>query len=362
MSAPADIELAGGPRWLTSDIPTATSSNTKNTDARTERNVISVDRVMATTIENNDNSNSNNAQNMGSAADAASRKTWKQYFQEGFQRDYRLLLVTLVIIICINIPKVKWGLYPFTIYSTWIHEFCHGMAAIIAGGGISKLEIFPDSSGLAYTYLPNSNGRAFVASAGYQGTALVGFLLLIFRRTKRGPRSGTMIIACTMILSCILWVRNTFGLVFILSMGLVFAGLALMLPSTHIRNLYTILAVTCSLNAIASIHDLFGSNYTVNGQQTETDAHTMADIKGGSYLMWAGLWLSLACVLTMMGIVLAIPGPDEVADFTCCGICQDFGLFKLCNYPGQRWARRIRGGGTNNNGGEGNSTDYNEGL
>jgi len=188
------------------------------------------------------------------------------------------------------------------------------MAAIIAGGGISKLEIFPDSSGLAYTYLPNSNGRAFVASAGYQGTALVGFLLLIFRRTKRGPRSGTMIIACTMILSCILWVRNTFGLVFILSMGLVFAGLALMLPSTHIRNLYTILAVTCSLNAIASIHDLFGSNYTVNGQQTETDAHTMADIKGGSYLMWAGLWLSLACVLTMMGIVLAIPGPDEVAD------------------------------------------------
>ncbi|VEU41953.1 unnamed protein product [Pseudo-nitzschia multistriata] len=353
MTTPADIELASDPAWLkeeTTPTPTTTTTNVTNTSDWVETN------AAATTAVNN---GSNNGQNTGSAADAAAQKTWNQYFRETFKRDGRLLLITLGIIICMNIPIVKWALYPFTIFSTWIHEFCHGMAAIIAGGSISKLQIFPDTSGLAYTSV-NPNRRGFVSSAGYQGTAFIGFLLLIFRRTKRGPRTGTMIIACTMILTCILWIRNVFGVIFILAMGIAFAVLAWMLPSDHIRNLYIILAVTCSLNAITSVHNLFGSNNVVNGQSTSTDAHTMAEIKGGSYLLWAVLWLFLAIILTLMGIIFAIPGPDEVADFTCCGVCQDLGCFTLCNYPGQRCLSRIRARGNNDND-EGNTSNTNGG-
>lgn len=372
MSNPADIEVAGVPAWMVEES-TNSNSNQSNIDASNanEMNFVTAIRVQevpattatttttTTTATDASVDNTNTTANTGSAADAASKKTWNQYFRESFQRDGRLLLITLGILICMNIPIIKWGLYPFTIFSTWIHELCHGLAAVMVGGKINKILIFPDTSGLAYTVLPNSNRRGFVSSAGYQGTAVIGFLLLIFRRTKRGPRSGTMAIACMMLLSCILWIRNWFGFIFIFCMGLVLVGLAWKLPSTHIRNLYMVLAVTCSLNAITSVHDLFGSNYVVNGQSTSTDAHTMAELKGGSYLVWAILWLFLACILTLAGIVFAIPGPDEVADFTCCGVCQDFGLFKLCNYPGQRWTRRITGGGgegsgvnnNNNNGG-----------
>jgi hypothetical protein len=124
-------------------------------------------------------------------------------------------------------------------------------------------------------------------------------------------------------------------------------GGAWKLPSTYIKNVYIILAVTCSLNAITSVHDLFGSNYMVNGTvSTSTDAHTMSDVVGGSYILWAVLWLFLAIICTLIGILFAIPGPDEVADFTCCGICQDYGCFKLCNYPGQRCTKRMFGGGS----------------
>jgi len=274
--------------------------------------------------------NSNNAK-------LASNKTWNEYFREMFQKDGRLLIITISILICMNIPIIKWILYPFTIFSTWIHELCHGLSAIIMGGSISKIMIYPDTSGLAYTSI-NPNRRGFVASAGYQGTAVIGCILLLFRRTKRGPRTGTMIIALLMVISSCAWIRNVFGFAFILCFGLILIGIAWKLPSRYMRDVYIVLAVTCALNAITSIHDLFGSNYQINGNTDSpctTDAHTMSDVVGGSYLFWAFLWLFLAIILTVVGFIFAIPGPDEVADFKCCGMCQDTGCFKLCNYPGQ---------------------------
>lgn len=297
-----------------------------------------------TTSNNSNNGNDNN--NNGaptSAAEAAAQKTWGQYFKESFKRDGRLLLITVGILIVMNIPVIKWALYPFEIFCTWIHELCHGLAALMLGGTIVKLEIFPDTSGLAtYSNLRNWDYRWFVSSAGYQGTAVTGFFLLIFRRTKRGPRTGTMAIAGAMLLSACLWVRNVFGFCFVFGIGILLAVLAYFLPSSHIRSLYVCLAATTALNAITSIHDLFAYTMYINGEAAQTDAHTMAELVGGSSITWAVFWFCLAILLTLLGIVFAIPGPDEVADFACCGVCQDCGLFTPCNYPGQRFLERYR--------------------
>jgi len=295
--------------------------------------------ITTTNLSINNNNNTPSTEN----ADIASKKTWKKYCQEIFERDGRLLIITLIILICMNIPIVKWVLYPFTIFSTWIHEVCHGFAALIVGGSISKIMIYPDTSGLAYTSA-NPARRGFIASAGYQGTAVIGCLLLLFRRTKRGPRTGTMIVAVMMVLSCCLWIRNLFGFVFIFCSGLLLIGVSLKLPSNYMRDVYVVLAVTCSLNAITSVHDLFGNTNVVNGDASQSsDAHTMSEVVGGSYILWALLWLLLALLLTLIGFVFAVPGPDEVADFSCCGVCQDYGCFRVCNYPGQRYTERIFG-------------------
>jgi hypothetical protein len=379
MSNPTDIEVAGVPAWMSNEQIAAPSSLNNNNNNNNNNNG---DVLPDWSIDNNNNNsnydgpvaigvpvlvhqeistnappttntttttttaintNANTSTGTSTNAEIASQKTWNEYFRESFTRDGRLLIITLLIIICMNIPIIKWILYPFTIFSTWIHELCHGLAAIFTGGSISKIMIYPDTSGLAYTSA-NPNRRGFIASAGYQGTAIIGCLLLLFRRTKRGPRTGTMIIALMMIVSACLWIRNIFGFIFIFIFGIILVGSAWKLPSTYIKNLYIILAVTCSLNAITSVNALFGSNTMVNGTISSTDAHTMSDVVGGSYILWAILWLFLAIICTLIGILFAIPGPDEVADFTCCGICQDYGCFKLCNYPGQRCTKRMFGG------------------
>ena len=60
---------------------------------------------------------------------------------------------------------------------------CHGIAAILVGGGIQKILVYPDTSGLAYTYTDGSNfKRGFVASGGYTGTAV----LVRYPQSKQG--------------------------------------------------------------------------------------------------------------------------------------------------------------------------------
>ena len=134
------------------------------------------------------------------------------------------------------------ALYPFKIFSTWIHELSHGVGAILVGGGIQKLLIYQDTSGLAYTYTSGSSfKRGFVASAGYTGTAFLGMILLLFRRTHRGPTAGVLTIGVTILLSCLMYVRNLFGLIFLPIMG---AGLILCawkLKAVHIEYLYSFL-------------------------------------------------------------------------------------------------------------------------
>jgi len=264
------------------------------------------------------------------SSEAHQHRRWS--WGEMIKRDGRLIIVTLAIIVLMNIPFIKYVLYPFSIFSTYVHEFCHGFSALLVGGRVQKILIFPDTSGLAYTALPTGNGRrAFVAASGYQGTAIVGCLLLVFRRTKRGPRTGTMTLATVMLLSTAIWLRNVFGFIIIALLGGILAVCAWKLPSARIRDVYTCVAVTTTLNAITNVVDLFGSNQYVNGEPSQTDAHTVADTIGGPSWIWALLWLSFAIVMAGVGLVFAIPGPDEAADFKCCGVCIDLGAFNICN-------------------------------
>jgi hypothetical protein len=130
---------------------------------------------------------------------------------------------------------------------------------IFIGGSIAWLNIYPDVSGLANTIIPSGAFQnSWVASAGYQGTAVLGGIMLMLRRTSSaGVRIGTCGIGLAMLASCILFVRNTFGLSMLILMGILLMIAGWKLPSFWVGELYTLLAVTTCLNAISSIRMLY---------------------------------------------------------------------------------------------------------
>lgn len=225
------------------------------------------------------------------------------------KRDKPLLVAIAAMLLLMNTPTVGMVLYPFKIFSTWIHELSHGTAAVLVGGGISKLLIYPDTSGLAWTYTNGSNfERGFVASAGYTGTAVLGMILLLFRRTHRGPTIGTIGIGVAIILSCLLFVRNLFGLVFLPIMAVVLIVCAWKLNAKYVGYLYSFLAATCSFNAVDNISELFGGVGYVNGEESENDAMAVAEHWGGTNIMWALIWFVFALGCSAIGLLFAFDG------------------------------------------------------
>ena len=228
------------------------------------------------------------------------KQPWLLFF---INRERYLFAAIFVLVCLMNFSTGRYVLYPFKIFSTWVHEMCHGMAAILSGGYCAKLEIFPDGSGLATTA---SQHRGFVASAGYAGTSVTGGLLLLFRRTTLGPTIGTIGLGFILILSVLLYVRNEWGMLALSVEGIVLLLCGWKLPAAFLDHLYSFLALTVSLNAIENIHDLYGSDQGyVNGELRNTDAHTVAEVRGGDYRLWATKWLCLSIAMTTVGIFLA---------------------------------------------------------
>lgn len=230
--------------------------------------------------------------------------------QRTIRRDKPLLCAIAAIVICLNIRYLQYVLYPFMIFSTWVHEMCHGLAAILTGGGVKELFVYKDGSGLAYTWTTGENWkRAFVASGGYVGTALLGGLLLLLRRTHRGPTIGLIFMAFCILLSVAMYVRNGFAIGILITMAVILLICAWKLKARLVAYLYSFLAATCSFNAFTSIKQLFapGQGY-VNGQPVYSDAHTVAEYAGGTYVMWATIWMIFAIVMSTIGLVFALDG------------------------------------------------------
>jgi hypothetical protein len=227
-------------------------------------------------------------------------QSWIEYF---LRRERYLLVSAVLLVVLMNISTGRYILYPFKIFSTWVHEMCHGLAAILGGGYIAKLRIYSNGSGSANTACKYPG---WVASAGYPGTSVTGCLLLLFRRTTLGPTIGTIGLGIAMILSVILYVGNAWGRIVLSLEGAVLILCGWQLPAAWLDHLYNFLALTVSLNALETIQDLFGSNQGyVNGEIVYTDAHTVAQKWGGDYRTWATIWLTMSIVLTAFGILFA---------------------------------------------------------
>ncbi|MCP4867872.1 MAG: M50 family metallopeptidase [Proteobacteria bacterium] len=221
------------------------------------------------------------------------------------EKERRLLIAIVVLLILANVPYGRLVLYPFSLFSTWVHEMSHGIAALLLGGEIEWIKVYPDTSGLARTRRPdNAFATAFVASAGYVGTAIVGALMLAARRIEKVGQMGTAAFGGLMLLSVLLWVRNPFGFAALLVIGGLLVAAGLKLKGETAAGLYAFLAAACSLNAFTNIKDLLGrGTMQVGGQVvTHSDANTVAEALLLPAWFWAGSWLVLAVVLTGVGL------------------------------------------------------------
>jgi hypothetical protein len=193
-------------------------------------------------------------------------------------------------------PSAEVLLYPFRLFTTWIHEVGHALATVVVGGQVTSITIQPDGSGLTHSLVPDSRVlRGVVASSGYLGAALVGCLLIAATRGTRRAHTLLAGIAALMLLTLVLWIRNPFGAVVVLAWAAAFLLLARRGLGRTARFLVGLLAIQVALNAVYDIRIL----YLVDGA---SDAATMARLFLLPAWLWATAWMLVA--VSMLGATL----------------------------------------------------------
>jgi hypothetical protein len=222
-----------------------------------------------------------------------------------------------VLVILIGCTIWLWStlaLYPIKLFVVLLHELSHGVAALLTGGEILSIEI-SELIGGSCQY--RGGNQLVVASAGYLGSLLWGgVILVIASRTKYSRELGTFI-ASVMIIATLLWIRNTFGVLFTVGSAILLFGLCRFLPSWMVRTTLQFLGTASCLYVIVDIYEDLIRGYfvdVVRGNQGISDAEMLYSLTGIPALFWGIVWALIAFIMIFYSFYLAgKPPPDTEA-------------------------------------------------
>ncbi len=125
--------------------------------------------------------------------------------------DLRSLLILAALFVATWLLWDTPLVYPIKIFVVMLHELGHALAALLTGGQVVGIQIFPEEGGVTFT----RGGWPFVIlSAGYLGSLLAGSILLYLSSRRRGGRGLMMVLAVLIAASTLLFMRNVFSVIY----------------------------------------------------------------------------------------------------------------------------------------------------
>lgn len=192
----------------------------------------------------------------------------------------------------VGLSLTSWGklpLYPFKLFTTWVHECGHALMTLLLGGTVSSITIEPDTSGVTRSLLPAGRiARGLVASSGYLGASVVGCLLMAAARVEKRARAIVWAVGALMLFTLVIWMRNLFGFMVVLAWGAALVALARKASGHGSRFVLSLLAIQVALDSVYDIRVLFH----VDGGHS--DAETMADLFLLPPWLWASAWMLMS--------------------------------------------------------------------
>lgn len=215
-----------------------------------------------------------------------------------------LILSGLAVVAIWQLPYGKQVLYPLSLFATFAHEMGHGLTALLLGQQFDQLRLYADGSGLALWYGdPGRIVRALIAAGGLAGPSFAGVGLLLLASTPRRARAVLAGLAVVIAIIVALWVRNPFGIVFLLLLA-GFLGLAArVLPDYGAAFLVSFVAVTLCLSWFADLDYMFSAYADVNGGRHPSDSAIIARALWLPYWFWGGLVAILSFAVLTLGLL-----------------------------------------------------------
>jgi len=205
-----------------------------------------------------------------------------------FAEKYRFWLIIFSALIISQIPLVS---IPFKWLESYFHEISHGLAALVTGGSIVKIQLFPNGAGLCTT----RGGMSFLISfMGYAGAALWGMgIYFVASMHQRIAQILSGIIALLLVTTLVFWARDILTFIII---AVLLAVVLLKFKYSKLSYLQLSLQITGALILLNSVKSPW---YLVDGRNIG-DGAALSQLTGIPELLWVIVWFSIG----ISGIVL----------------------------------------------------------
>ena len=199
---------------------------------------------------------------------------------------YHFWLMLLIALIILQLPFIS---IPFKWLESYFHEISHGLAALITGGSIVKIQLFPNGAGLCTT---RGGSAFFISLMGYGGAILWGSLIFYLASShQRVAQVFSVLLVVLLASSILLWVRDLLTLFIVLILlALVVAQIKY---SSH-KYLQKLLQVT---GLLVLINSLMSPLYLLDGQ-SRGDGAALADLTYIPEIIWVVIWFFAALFAT----------------------------------------------------------------
>jgi hypothetical protein len=199
-----------------------------------------------------------------------------------------------------------WLLAPFRWLHIYVHEFGHGIAALLSGGAFDSFEMY-SYSGLAHTRTAGNLAAAFVCAGGLCGPAVVGGAFLAIGRNVRLARYALLAFGAFMAISLVLWTRTPFGWGFGASVAALSLGVAVLARPALAQMVVVFLGVQLALSVYTGGGYLFTQYVTIeSGYRGPSDTQAMADAIGGPYWFWGVVCAAFSALVLLVGLWLYV--------------------------------------------------------
>jgi len=229
------------------------------------------------------------------------------------RQGWLLILASLITIALYFIPYGRYVIYPLMLFSTFAHEMGHGLTAILMGGQFVDFKMWSDGSGVArHLGSYGAVSRALISAGGLTGPALLGAAFFGLSRTGF-VRLGLYLISAVAAFSLAFFVRNAFGVFFVVVFVMICLAFAKMAPEAAVRFFLVFLGMQLSVTVFSRGDYLFMQYAETSGGRMPSDVMQISDAIGGPYWLWGAMVGLLSIGVLVAGLWVFLRGGREEA-------------------------------------------------
>jgi len=199
-----------------------------------------------------------------------------------FWQKYHFFILLFAAIVLKQLPLIT---IPFNWLESYFHEISHGLAALLTGGSVLRIQLFANGAGLCTT----QGGIAFVISfSGYAGATLWGWgIFKLSSANQRAAQIFSVVIFILLVSSMVFWGRDLLTW-FILAVLAVIFLLTIKLQKVHyLQRLMQLFGLLILLNSLSS------PSYLLDGRNLG-DGAALTSITYIPEVVWVLIWFSIA--------------------------------------------------------------------